>query len=302
MATIRDAASKMCKIADIHTAFNRLEEYYHNGIPKGHSTGWLGFNQYFKLLKGQLNVLSGVPSSGKSEWLESMAINLAQNEDWKIAVYSPENYPLEFYMIKLTEKLAGMPFFKRGNNEKMEINALRAARDFLETHFEFIDSGERAYSLDELLYTIEAPWRFGQGQQPDMVIIDPWNELEVTRGTMSETDYIGHSLTKCRRFARKYAISFWIVAHPTKIQRLKTTGEFPEMDLYDINGSAHWKNKVDNGIILHRNYKDLITNCIVKAKVAKIKNRFYGTPGEHFFKFHPENSTYRDFYPNRNAI
>ena len=42
----------------------------------------------------------------------------------------------------------------------------------------------------------------------------------------------------------------WLVAHPKQLQQWK--GEAP--GLYDISGSAHFNNKADNGLVVHRNF------------------------------------------------
>lgn len=41
----------------------------------------------------------------------------------------------------------------------------------------------------------------------------------------------------------------WFVAHPRQLREWK--GQPP--NLYDISGSAHFINKADNGIVVHRN-------------------------------------------------
>jgi len=86
-----DLAKKLCRIADLDKVWRDYKHVYEHGHPKGISTGWFGFDEYFTLLKGQLNVLTGTPSSGKSEWLMAMTVNLAKNNDWNFFyVYSRE--------------------------------------------------------------------------------------------------------------------------------------------------------------------------------------------------------------------
>lgn len=294
MTTVRDITRLGCRLVDIRASHGPLLEHYDHGAPKGLSTGWFEFDNLFTLLKGQLNILSGVPSSGKSEWLDAMAVNMAINEKWRIFVYSPENYPLSFYLIKLCEKIVGKPFWQRGDHSPMSKEDMSEAEEFANQQFEFVDSGDEIYSLDRILFSAENVMR--EGRRIDMLIIDPWNEIEITRPReMTETDYIGACLARCRRFARKHNISFWIVAHPTKMRRDRN-GNFPEPTMYDISGSSHWKNKADNGIILHRS--DIMSpgNLLTKAKVVKIKNRFYGKPGEHWFEFIPWNGRYKDHH------
>ena len=62
---------------------------------------------------------------------------------------------------------------------------------------------------------------------------------------MSETEYISQSLTTIRKFARRYDVHVWVVAHPTKMQK-DNDGNYPIPTAYDAAGSTHWRNKADN--------------------------------------------------------
>lgn len=66
---------------------------------------------------------------------------------------------------------------------------------------------------------------------------------------MSETEYVSQMLTKIKRFAQHHDVHVWFVAHPRQLRDWK--GQPPTM--YDISGSAHFINKADNGLVVHRN-------------------------------------------------
>ena len=66
---------------------------------------------------------------------------------------------------------------------------------------------------------------------------------------MSETEYVSQMLTKIKRFAQHHDVHVWFVAHPRQLRDWK--GQPPTM--YDISGSAHFINKADNGLVIHRN-------------------------------------------------
>jgi twinkle protein len=293
---IKEIIEKSCIEFDLRAKWDDVEDLYKNGPKPGISLGWPGFDEFFKMYKGQLNILTGTPSSGKSEWIETVSMNLAVKYDWNIYVYTPENFPVEHYVMKLSEKLIKKPFFNRNYINKMSEDDIKYAYDFICNHYTVVDCSERAYDIDNLLFTIEFEQkRRSEAKKIDMVIIDPWNELDSKRPFgVSETDFTGKCLSECRRLARRLNVSFWIVAHPQKLQR-KKDGTYPTPTLYDISGSAHWRNKADNGIILHREEEEIRQGLLyVKAIVSKIKNRFYGKPGEHYFNFDLTNSTYSD--------
>lgn len=81
------------------------------------------------------------------------------------------------------------------------------------------------------------------------LVIDPYNELDHQRhSSMSETEYVSQMLTKIKRFAQHNDVHVWFVAHPKQLQQWK--GDPP--NLYDISGSAHFVNKADAGVVVHR--------------------------------------------------
>ena len=53
--------------------------------------------------------MTGVPNSGKSEWLDALAVNLAASHGWRFAVCSLENDRLG-HLVKLLEKRVGKRF------------------------------------------------------------------------------------------------------------------------------------------------------------------------------------------------
>jgi len=74
---------------------------YHEGHEKAMLTGWACLDDYLKIREGELTVVTGVPGSGKSEWVDALMVNLAENEGWKFAVCSFENNPIAMHRSKL---------------------------------------------------------------------------------------------------------------------------------------------------------------------------------------------------------
>jgi twinkle protein len=104
---------------------------------------------------------------------------------------------------------------------------------------------------------------------------------------MSETEFIGKCLRKSRKFARKNDIHLFIIAHPTKLLKNKD-GEYPIPELWDVSGSAHWRNKADNGICVHRDYEKNETVIYVQ----KIKFKYCGKQGECILKYDLKSGRY----------
>ena len=49
-----------------------INKLYENGIAKGHGTGWSNLDELFSVKYGEFTVITGMPSHGKSEWLDAL--------------------------------------------------------------------------------------------------------------------------------------------------------------------------------------------------------------------------------------
>lgn len=257
-----------------------IRNIHRHGRTPGISIGWEELDKYFTMIMGQMNVLTGVPSSGKSEFMDSILINMIKNLGWEIMIFSPENFPPEEHACNLAEKLLE----KRLDNSVSD-EEVKGAIDLISSKLSYVNTAKEL-SVDKIIYLAEQRIKTNDIK---MLVIDPWNELESFRpASMTETDYIGLCLMKIRKFSQKHKICTWIVCHPIK-QKKDKDGKYPEIGLYDCAGSAHWRNKADNGFVLERDMQ----STTVKLKIEKVKRRHYGKPGEVLFEFQPKYGGYK---------
>jgi twinkle protein len=107
-----------------------------------------------------------------------------------------------------------------------------------------------------------------------IVVIDPWNEMDHCRDhDESLTEYVGRAIKAFKRFARTMQVHLILVAHPTK--QKKENGEFLMPSLYDISDSAHFYNKADLGVVVHRNGDG---DSIIKTQKSRY-HEILGEPG-----------------------
>jgi hypothetical protein len=271
-------------LIDNKSIYDQIIDIKRHGYLKGKSTGWPFFDKLFSVVKGQFTVITGMPSSGKSEFMDALALNLASKDRWKFVVFSPENYPAKMHYHKLIEKFCG----KRLSN--IEDDDIKIAVRFINEHFKFIDALEEDIDLSSILLQTK---KIKEKENVDCLIIDPWNEIELSKpNDISDSDFIGVCLRKARKFARKENIHLFIIAHPTKMRKDKD-GKYPIPELYDIHGSAHWRNKADNGICVHRDYENKKTGVYVQ----KIKFKYCGEQGEAWFNYERESGRYIETDP-----
>jgi twinkle protein len=252
---------------------NDLDQIYTEGLPPGLTTGWANVDDFYRPMEGQWTLVTGVPGMGKSEWLDALAMNMTRMHHWVIGVCSPENQPITYHAAKLMEKYAGKRLHKMTKEEYEE------AKEWVGVFFKFVMPEDR--TLDSLLAKAKLMVkRYGMKG----LIIDPYNEITHThrKDGISETEYISDFLAQLRGFARMMGIHIWLVAHPTKLQK-GMDGKYPVPTGYDVAGSAHFFNKADNIIAIHRDKGDPMAYS--EVHVQKIRSRWLGQLGHTFLEW-----------------
>jgi twinkle protein len=269
---------------------NAIDKLYHQGLDKGVSTGWHSMDRGYLVRPGVLTVVTGVPSSGKSNWIDAMMVNIAKNEGWNFAIFSPENQPLEDHMARILEKYIGSPFLD-GPSQRLNADDLEQGKKWLTDHFTWIlPNDDKEWSLDIIL---DAAKGLVLKKGIRGLVIDPWNELEHNRAnSQTETEYISQALKRVRQFARRYGIHLWIVAHPAKLYRDKN-GKIPIPTPYDISGSARWRDKADNCITVWRDLSN-DDKCSVEIHVQKVRFRQDGRIGINELSYNWATGTYHE--------
>lgn len=65
--------------------------------------------------------------------------------------------------------------------------------------------------------------------------------------------------------------------------------------MYDISGSAHFINKCDNGIVVHRNRDEKLGSLReVTINVQKVRNKVAGSIGDPKLEYNVSNGRYVD--------
>ncbi len=92
---LRDVNTVEYPVQGLHSFadfWGEIYEYYMQQRPyeTGVSSGWECLDQYYRVVPGELTVVTGVPNSGKSEWLDALLVNLSRDNNWSFAMCSFE--------------------------------------------------------------------------------------------------------------------------------------------------------------------------------------------------------------------
>jgi len=249
--------------------FNDIEdeviEFVKNGFKRGYQIGLENFDNIFSTYTGQFITVTGIPSSGKSDFVDQMVVGYNKLYGWKTAFASPENAPTYLHAHKLMRKIWGnMPTINDINTGKWTEVA-----ETVNENFFFIDMEK--YNLEEVLSKgAELVKRKGI----KCLVIDPYNKIRSNDSLSDVNVYTMEYLSKIEVFAKKYDVLVIIVAHPTKMYR-NQEGNMEEPTMYNIKGGGEWYDASYHGILVHRNYEE----NTVKAKVLKVKFQNLGENG-----------------------
>ena len=252
------------------TTFKDIEDditdFVRNGFKPGFQVGLSNFDSIFSTYTGQFITVTGIPSSGKSDFVDQMVVGYNKNYGWKTAFASPENQPTYLHAHKLMRKTwEGMPSAEDIGGDKWEQVA-----DHCNSNY---------FHIDMEKYTLESVLRKGaelvKRKGIKCLVIDPFNKVrDVDCKTEDVNRYTMEYLMKIETFAKKYDVLVFIVAHPTKMYKDKD-GKIEEPTMYNIKGGGEWYDASYHGLLVHRDYEAKT----VKVKVLKIKFQNLGENG-----------------------
>lgn len=237
----------------------RLSDYPEADPLVTYPTGWPTLDLHLQLFIGEFMVVTGIPGHGKSTWVLNLLAHVADRYGLKAAVFSPEMGTVPHMRDKLRRIRSGR--FGPGSH-----NA--EADRFIERNFLFIDADPGGMDQDDfdLDWIIDRATDAVMRDAISILVIDPWNEVEhARRRDETGTEYIGRSIRALKRFARVHGVTVIVVAHPTK--EVGKDGKSRPVTLYDIEGSAHWFNKCDHGIVIDRPDENVNETVVRIAKV-----------------------------------
>lgn len=251
----------------VHGLF-RLEDYPDRPRIQCFASGWADFDQHFQIFPGANVVVTGIPSHGKSTWVLNWLTNLSERYGWRHAVISPEMPVVPSLRDKMRRQYLRSQIYERDGMFSVGRDFIARADGFINENFVFIEPDPAAGEDDEL----SVDWVLGKAGDAllrygvNTLFIDPWNELEhaLERG-MTETQYINRNLRKINRWGKRHGVATIIAAHPTK--EVGKEGKARRPTPYDIDGGAHWYNKPDGVIVIHRPDAAVAESEVYVAKV-----------------------------------
>ncbi len=273
------------------TTFRDIEDditdFVRHGFKKGYQVGLSNFDRIFSTYTGQFITVTGIPSSGKSDFVDQMVVGYNANYGWKTAFASPENIPTYLHAHKLMRKT----WQRMPSKEDIGTDKWNQVADHCNSNY---------FHIDMERYTLESVLKKGaelvKRKGIKCLVIDPFNKIrDVDCKSEDVNRYTMEYLTKIEVFAKKYDVLVFVVAHPTKMYKDKD-GKIEEPTMYSIKGGGEWYDASYHGLLVHRDYE----NKTVKCKVLKVKFQNLGeNQAEAHFKWEPKSGC---FIPHESPV
>ena len=266
---------------------DELRDFVKNGFKPGFQIGIKNFDEIFSTYTGQFITVTGIPSSGKSDFVDQMVVGYNNNYGWKTAYASPENQPVYLHAHKLMRKhWQDMPRVGDIGGDKWQ-----QVSNHVNDNYFFIDMDK--YSLESVLRKgAELVKRKGI----KCLVLDPFNKIRDVDAKSDDVNrYTMDYLAKIEAFCKKYDVLTFIVAHPTKMYK-NQDGKIEEPTMYNIKGGGEWYDASYHGLLVHRDYEAKTT----KVKVLKVKFQNLGENGaESYFTWEPRSGS---FVPHQDVV
>ena len=230
---------------------------YDNGLPSTYSPKAKVFGNMkdvYSTMRGQVNVGTGIPSHGKSNFTDWFVLNLINDYKLKGSWFSPEHSPMSLYQTNLIEKVIGKSFWGKVDGyevDRVTKGEIKDYHDWANEKIYLTDAVNGEFpTWDWLLDKFkEQMYSFGI----DIFVIDAFNKVLLPSG--NRIDEIAKVLTKLTHFAQSNNVIVFLIAHPTKMKK-DDQGIYPVPTLYDVSGTADFRNMTHNGYTIYRHFED----------------------------------------------
>lgn len=219
----------------------KLMTHRKTGLQKGMWMGWPELHELYSAKKGSTTYIVAPPAVGKTAIINEFVINLAEFEDCKIVIFTPETgSPMEVFNELLWAKLRE-PFVKHDRSTVTDKMA-KDAMDWVEKHFYILDPMEFDLTARDYFRAIRE-LEEGSNIKIDVAVIDPITDMDIYSDEGARDLALGGFLSKVRKFSGAYEIHTFVAFHTKRVPPEngkdidgKTKRYVPEPTMADVAG------------------------------------------------------------------
>lgn len=270
-------------IYDLHQHEPDILEVMMGNYDKGYDVGMgmLTDRIFHPTSDGGLIILTGIPNSGKTDFLNCMMAHLMFQRQKRVAFFSFEK-PVKAKHVREIARVALGVEDTASMDQTMEERDAREVNSkvisYLTQHMVDFDTKTRLPDSD---YIIAMAERDMHKHGLDFLVIDPYVFIDMTEGgsRATETEKVRLMLTKLQAWSRARRVWTIVVAHP-RIQYKDGHESFPPLDIYSIAGSAQWANLADFLFTVRRMNKPEEGKSYTIVEMLKVRDQEFCQPGK----------------------
>ena len=283
-------------IYDLHQHEPDILEVMMGNYDKGYDVGMgmLTDRIFHPTSDGGLIILTGIPNSGKTDFLNCMMTHLMCHCHKKIAFFSFELTDKRKHYRNIARIALGEANLEQyGNtpdsrqNEAYIKGTLSNTVDYLNNHmFDFVLKEQTLPTPATIIHAAEKQ-RKGKGLH--YLVIDPYIFVNVSEGheRSTETEQVKVMLTSIQNWSRMHGIWTVIVAHPRIQRKDGTQADYSDLSLYDIAGSAQWANLADYLFTVKRVNKPEEHKLYTVVNMLKVRDQEFCQTGKVYYVRQP---------------
>ncbi len=185
-----------------------------NGLKKGRWAGFADLYEHYSVKEGGTTYFVAPPAVGKTAITYELTMNLAEFENCKVAIFTPETgSAVDVYNELLWAKLRE-PFLKHNGGKKTD-KEVNEAIDWMAEHFFVIDPMHQDLTANSYFKAIE-DLESENDIKIDIAVIDPITDMDIY-GEGARDLALGNFLTRVRKFSSAYKIHTFVAFHTKAI-------------------------------------------------------------------------------------
>ena len=269
---------------------NVISGFYDHGYAIG--MGPLTDAIFHPTSSGGLMIVTGIPNSGKTDFLNCMMTHLMFSCQKRVGFLSFELPDKAKHVSKIASIALGVANAEqelKGADGRLDQRKVRGALMptvmYLSQHMvDFHTQDQEATT--QLIIQIAEKRRNTHGL--DYLVIDPYLFIvdESGKSSRTETERVKEMLTQIQSWSRQNGVWTIIVAHP-RIQHKEVTKDFDSLNFYDISGSAQWANLADFILSVRRVNKPEEQKVYTVVEMLKVRDQEFCRPGKVYYTRQP---------------
>lgn len=258
-----------------------LMEYHKKGALRGVYLGFPIFNEKYTMSLPGATDWTGIPSSGKTEFLLELLLNTSEYYGWRHLLYVPDVGTKDQIIAILIHKISGKTFDKRYKSNHITEEEINRHYDWVIDHFKILHKVNpkaklSPYEFWDMAVAMNDSSMKKDGRRIHTATIDSWKDMKRYFGHQGEQIarddlYLEDVLEYRNTLSELYKMHFHIVIHPLKTEFDKN-GFRKAPTPYELKGGPTWYDMGKCQVTVHRidNTANEVDIIVTKAKPESV--------------------------------